>query len=288
MKLPIAIIADSSACVPPDLIARHNITIVPLGLMIVGEVFPDGSMSASEMFRRIDASSERPQSTSPAPSEFVAAFRGAQDAGAESALCLTLSAKYSGTYAAAMSAADLASEQLPGFPVRVVDTGGLAMTHGFAVLAAAQTLDAGAESGEAVAKAVRVGQSGRLVGALATMQYVVKGGRAPRIVGWAADVLDIHPVLAFADGEAKPVGRARTMERALDRVLEYVERNAERGRALHAAVMSSDGPDEQSERMMARLQERFAPAELMTTAFTSVMAVHTGPGFVGVAFYQDD
>jgi DegV family protein with EDD domain len=282
-----AIVTDSSACLPPELLARHAIHVVPLGLAIGGEVFPDGALTPAELFARIDSSRERPRSTSPAPAEFLDAFGAAREDGAASALCLTLSAKYSGTHAAALSAADLASGQLPGFPVRVADTGGLAMTHGFAVLSAARALEAGADPGEAVAVASRVGAQGRLVGALATMQYLVKGGRVPWIVGWAASVLDIHPVLAFADGDARSVARSRTMSRACDRVVEYVARHAESGRPLHAAVMQTAAP-ERAEALAAAIEGRLAPAGVMRTEFTSVMAVHTGPGFVGVAFYQDD
>ena len=283
----VAVITDSSACLPADLVARYGIRVVPLGLLIEGEVFPDGALTPGELFARIDASHGRPQTTSPAPGEFLEAFRAARDDGAEAALCLTLSASYSGTYAAAVGAAELAVKKLPGFPMDVIDTGGLAMTHGFAVLGAARALEEeGADLGTAADVARQVGAEGHLVGALETMRYLVKGGRVPWIVGWAASRLGIRPVLAFESGDARSIARCRTSERAEERMLDYVARHSGSG-SLRAAVMHTDA-GERAARLSERVCERFRPAELILTEFTSAMAVHTGPGFVGIAFYADD
>ena len=47
----VAIVADSSACLPPELIEAHRIALVPLGLTIDGELYEDGSLSNGELFR---------------------------------------------------------------------------------------------------------------------------------------------------------------------------------------------------------------------------------------------
>jgi DegV family protein with EDD domain len=281
-----AIVADSSICLPASLIETHGISIVPLSLVIGTETIADGALPAGELFRRVEASPERPRSASPAPGDFTAAFRAARDGGAEAAVCLTLSAEYSGTHEAALAGAELAREAMPGFEVRVADTGGLAMTHGFAVLAAAQAAEAGASPDDVVRFATSVGGRGQLIGMLDTLRYVVKGGRVPWIVGWAASVLRIKPVLAFEGGSARSIARCRTAVRARARMLDEVERGL-RGGKLHIGVMHADAPAA-AEDFAHEVQVRFAPAEVIVSEFTSVMAVHTGPGFLGVAFYEDE
>jgi predicted kinase len=53
------------------------------------------------------------------------------------------------------------------------------------------------------------------------------------------------------------------------------------------AVMHADA--EAAARTLAgRLRERFQPEELLITESTSVMGAHTGPGFVGVAFFSGE
>ena len=281
-----AVVTDSSACIPPLLAGDLGIVSVPLGLLIGDDVHPDGSLSSAELFRLADGTKRPVRTTSPAPAEFLEAYRRARDAGADEVLCLTLSARFSGTYESAITARGLAAEELPGLDVSVVDSGGLAMTHGFAVLAAARSLVGGASSGAAAERALRVGERARLAGLLGTMRYLARGGRVPWIVHWAAQLLRIRPLLAFAEGRARSIGRVRTEERGLVRLIEYAKAHTAGG-ALRAAVMHTDAP-EAAQRLSEALCRELAPVELLQTDFTSVMAVHTGPGFVGLAFYEDD
>ena len=280
-----AVVTDSSACLPPHLAGDLGIATVPLGLLIGDDVHPDGSLSSSELFRLADETKRPLRTTSPAPAQFLEAYRQAGDAGAGEVLCLTLSARFSGTYESAITARGLAAEELPGLEVRVVETGGLAMTHGFAVLAAARSLADGASAEVAVEQALRVAGRARLVGLLGTMRYLARGGRVPWIVHWAAQLLSIRPLLVFAEGRPRSIGRVRTEEKGLARLLEYVKAQTSGG-ALHAAIMHTDAP-EAARRLSEALCRELAPVELLQTDFTSVMAVHTGPGFVGLAFYED-
>lgn len=282
----VAIVADSSACLPRELIEAHQIALVPLGLTIDGELFEDGSLSNGELFRRLAASRGGAQTASPPPGAFLDTFARERDAGATSILCLTLSAGYSGTYGAAVDAANLAQDRLPGLNVRVVDTGALAMAHGFAVLGAARVAEASGCLDEAAAAARRIGQAGQMLGALDTLRYLVKGGRVPWVIGWAASLLQIKPVLAFEHGSARSIARPRTWPAAREQMLRRLSVEAS-GDGLHAAVMHVDAP-ERARELAGDLQARFHPVELLISEFTSVMAAHTGPGFVGLAYCCDE
>jgi len=160
------------------------------------------------------------------------------------------------------------------------------MAHGFAVLAAARAANAGADLEEAASVAEAVGSAAHLVGALDTMRYLAKSGRVPWIVHWATSLLQIKPILAADAGTVGGVGRARTMARAEDQLIRYVEARVRPGAPLHVAVMHADAPAT-AQALAERVRKRLAPAELMVTEFTSVMGIHTGPGFIGMAFYSE-
>jgi DegV family protein with EDD domain len=281
-----AVVTDSSACLPKRLADGLHIITVPLGLLIGDQAHADGALTSAELFRLAEEAKRPVRTSSPAPAAFLAAFARARDEGAEQVLCLTLSAAFSGTYESAVAAAGLARERMDGLDVRVVDTGGLAMTHGFAVLAAARALAEGASPHAAAETAVRVGGRARLAGLLATTHYLARGGRVPWIVHWAAQILRIRPLLAFEGGRPHSIGRVRTEEKGLARLLEYARKHRSGG-TLRAAVMHTEAP-EAAQRLAEAVCRELAPAELLQTHFTSVMAVHTGPGFVGLAFYEDD
>lgn len=280
----IALVTDSSACLPQNLRERYGVRIVPLSLRIGDQTYSDGSLPADELFRLADGVKAAPTTASPSPADFVAAFRRAADSGATRVLCLTLAAGFSGTYDSAVAARELAAESLPGIEVRVTDTNGLAMTHGFAVLAAARALESGTSVEEATERAQRVGANARLAGLLGTTRYLARGGRVPWIVHWAARILSIRPLLAFDEGRARSIGRVRTESRGLERLIEYAEKHGRAG--MRIAVTHAAAP-EAADRLAEMACRALSPCELLRTDFTSVMAVHTGPGFVGLAFHAD-
>ncbi len=283
----IAIVTDSSAGIPEHLRLRHAIRIVPQAVVAGEDIITDGSMSCEELFASLRASGSRLRTASPSPGAFLEAIRAACAEGAESVVCLTLSAGYSATCAAARAGAADARSEMPGLDVRVVDTGGLAMAHGFAVLAAARALEAGAGLDCAVDCAARVGARARLIGAMESLDFAVRGGRVPRIVGWAASALHIKPVLAFENGRTRTIARTRTMERAAALMAERLEDAIETGDRAHVAVMHA-ASGAAAESLAALVRERAFPAELLITESNLAMAAHTGPGFLGLAYYADD
>ncbi len=282
----VAVITDSSSCLPPEIIQEQRIIVVPLVFLFDSEIYHDGDLSQAEFYERLRDCREAPTTTAPAPGEFLAAFRRAKEAGAAAAVCLTLSAAYSGTYSAAVNARELAEREMAQFPVKVVDTKGLAMSHGFAVLAAARAASEGADLEDVSAIARSVAERAHLVGALETTRYLAKSGRVPWIAHWAASLLRIRPVLAASQQKVKGIGRPRTMAGAMERMTKYMSARLAESGGLHVGVMHAQAPEAARE-LADDVRERFSPTELITTEFPSVMSVHTGPGFVGLAFYQE-
>jgi DegV family protein with EDD domain len=281
-----AIVTDSSACLPAELLRAHRITIVPLAFLFDGDLRYDGSLSSRDFYGLLRASRRFPTTASPPPAAFVEAFQGAARS-ADAALCITLPAAFSATHGSALAAMELAQKELPGFPIRVVDSHCLAMCHGFAVLAAARAAERGASMDAAEAAVRDVAARSYLIGALDTLRFLAKSGRVPLLMHWAASLLQIKPILAATGEEIRAVGRARTMRRALNRLLSRVEERLDGQRPLRMAVMHAEAPAAAND-LTDAVRQRFRPDELLVTEFTSVMGAHTGPGFVGVAFVSGE
>jgi len=282
----VAIVSDSSSCLPETLLRQYDIRVVPLALLIDGELFHDGQLTPAEFRTKLETAARPPSTTAPAPGEFLESFRDLHSRGKREILCMTLSSSYSGTHSAAVNAADMALREMADLRVVVLDTGGLAMAHGLAVLAAARIVAAGGNLDEAAAEARTVAGRAHLVGALDTMLYLAKSGRVPWIVHWAASMLQIKPVLVAYDGRVRSFGRPRTMTNALTRMIRYLQPRAGAPEKLHVVVAHYDSPDRAAQ-LVQRVREELNPAELVVTEFTPVMSVHAGPGFVGLAFYSD-
>ncbi|MFQ5879123.1 MAG: DegV family protein [Dehalococcoidia bacterium] len=280
-----AIVTDSAACIPQELRERYRILVVPLVFLAGGISYRDGdSLSGEEFYRLLTTSSQLPTTTATPPGDFLAAFRQAYHQ-SHHILSITIGSNFSGNYASACNASQLAQQELPQAQVRVLDSRNAAMAEGFVVLAAAQAAAQGCDMEQAVQRAQAVIPRTYLLGVLDDLYYVARSGRVPRIMAWASSLLQIKPILQFHDGEVIPLERVRTKPRAQERLLHLMDQRLQPAQPLHVAVLHAHAPDEAAS-LAQRVQERFATAELLVTEFSQVMGIHSGPGLVGLAFYN--
>ena len=116
-----------------------------------------------------------------------------------------------------------------------------------------------------------------------TLEYLRKGGRIGGAAALAGSVLQIKPVLHLNEGRIDVLEKVRTARKAKQRLLEIVTERAG-DRPIHACVVHAQAPHE-AERVRLYLAEHFDCRELFVVEFSPVIAVHVGPGTVGVAFY---
>lgn len=131
MSSHVAIVTDSTAYLPERAMRQHDITSVPLTVVLGDQALEEGTeISARSLAQALQK--RRPVTTSrPAPEVFAATYREVARSGAPGIVSLHLSSELSGTYDAAV----LAARDAP-VPVHVVDTGMIAMALGFCAVAA--------------------------------------------------------------------------------------------------------------------------------------------------------
>src|SRR5262245_66584603 len=95
--MAVAVVTDSTAYLPPDLLSAHGITVVPLAVIVNGAEGQEGLDVTPEVVafalsaRRVTVSTSRP-----APAQFVSAYRRLLDGGATGVVSIHLSAALSG------------------------------------------------------------------------------------------------------------------------------------------------------------------------------------------------
>jgi DegV family protein with EDD domain len=132
-----AIVTDSNVSLPLELLAALPVFVVPMEIHHDGQVFRDGLDLTPDAFYDLQRTAKRmPTTSAPQPGAFVEAFeRAAQTA--DEIVCLTLSSELSATYAAAISAREVASAPLPGVRIEIVDSRSAGTAQGLVALAAA-------------------------------------------------------------------------------------------------------------------------------------------------------
>lgn len=282
----VAVVAESTCCLPPDLIQRYGIEIVPIPFVFGSETFLDGvNMTPSEFYQRLAATRTPPKTSPPSPGEYLSAWATAAHR-ASAVLLVTVADTISTLQRSARMAREMAPEALPGTPVAVVDSGSAAMAQGFVALAAARAAADGATLDEAVRAAELIARRVRMIVTLDTLEYLSRASRIPQVAAFVGSLLAIKPIVELAGGDVRLLSRVRTRRRSIEELFERVRQAVPPGTKLHAAVQHASAPEEAA-RFEERLRAAFECVELYSSEFTPVMGGYCGPGLLGVAFYTE-
>lgn len=277
----IVLVTDSTASLPQELAAARGIVVVPLQVVIGAHSYDEGVEGGATPQTVAEALREfTPVSTSrPTPAAMLEAYERAAAEGAEEIVSVHLSSELSGTFESAQLAAKEAS-----VPVHVVDTRQLGMAAGFAVLTAADVLDAGGTAQEAVDAAESRARATTSLFYVDTLEYLRRGGRIGAAAALLGSALAVKPLLELEDGRVASLEKVRTAARALAR-LEELAVEAAGERSVDVAVAHLANP-ERAQTLADSLEERLADnlqgREVVVGEVGAVIGAHAGPGMVAV------
>lgn len=273
----IAVVTDSTAYLPNELVPRLGVLVVPVQVVVAGHSYDEGTgISSDEVAEALRT--WRPVTTSrPAPARFLAAYRAAAEAGATGIVSVHLSADISGT----VGSARLAAGDSP-VPVRVIDSRTIGMAMGYPVLSAAEVAADGASLDEVAAVVEkRCGESSALF-YVDTLEYLRRGGRIGPAAARFGSALAVKPLLEVVDGRIMPLEKVRTSSKALARLEELAVERA--GVAAVDVAVHHLAARPRAEQLAERLRQRVPGlGELRVSEVGAVVGAHVGPGMIAVA-----
>lgn len=278
--MTVAVVVDSAASLPAELIEQHRIVVVPMTVVIDGEPRSDASVSLDELLVQLPAG--RVTTSGPAPGDFATGIAAARRH-ADQVLVLTVSAEMSSTFATAV----LVSKP-EGVSVRVLDTRTAAGGEGLVALAAARRALAGAGLDDVEATARAVIERVRLVATLDDLDHLARSGRVPNLARRATSALHVKPLFEFRDGTAHALTPAHGEHAARRRIVErcLADRPAEHQARLHLAALDAQATGRAQLLLDAVLAE-VADADWFIGSFGPVMLAHVGPGVSGLAWWWE-
>lgn len=283
----VAVVCESTACVPPDLVRRYDIGVVPIPFVFGIQTFLDGvDMTPDEFYARLAAARAIPKTSPPTPGAYLEAWQRLS-ARSDTLVLVTMATSVSTFQRSVALAQEMAGEILPGVRIVVADSGSAAMGQGFVALAAARAAAAGQPIEQVVRAAEDVRQRAQMVVMLDTLDYLALAARIPQIAAFIGGALAIKPILLFAQGDIRQLARVRTRRRAIEQLCEQMRRRVPAAGRLHVAVHHTQAAAEAQE-LEARIGATFDCVELFITEFTPVMGAYCGPGLLAVAFYAED
>lgn len=278
----VGILTDTTASIPGRLVEELGIELVPYYIHRGLETLRDMvDVEPEEFARYLETADTLPTTSNPSPGDYLAGlWRLAEHT--HEVVALTMTSKGSGAFQSCRAAVDILRERLPRMRVEVVDTLQVAMCQGWAAIEAARSALAGLSLGEVVERARQVARQAMMIQTADTLRYLHMGGRIGRAQHLVGSLLNIKPLIGMEDGVVAALGTARSRPKAYAKMVELVEQRLGQGARIKVAF-THVAASEQLERLREVVQRRFECIEVLVSPLSSALAVHSGPGTVGLS-----
>jgi DegV family protein with EDD domain len=280
----VGILTDTTACIPEELSRELGIEIVPYyihrGLQTLRDMI---DVKPAEFAERLKRATKLPTTSNPGPGDYLVGLRHLAERVKE-IVVLTMTSKGSGAYQACLAAVDLFMEQFPDARIEVVDTMQVSMSQGWAAIESARAALAGLRFDAVVQRAHEVAQRGMMIQTADTLRYLYLGGRIGKAKHLVGSILNIKPLIGMQDGVIVALGTTRSRRKAYRRMAELIQGQIGEGTRIKVAF-THVAAREQLEKLKSIVTARFECVETITTELSPALAVHSGPGTVGVSFF---
>lgn len=280
----IKIITDTGSDLLPEEAERAGICLLDFPLFIDGTEYRSGYDLPPARFFELQAQcKEFPQTTQITPQRYYDTFKSFEGE-YDDAVCITLSARGSGSYNSACLARQMLIDEGASIRVTVVDSMGFAYMYAFAALEGARLADEGKPLETVLARIDDILSHYEIYAAVDTLEYLKKGGRINAATMFVGNLLDIHPVIGIKDGIIENLEKIRGNKRLYTKLSGFVCARADAETTDPVIIVHANAP-EKAELLREQLEADLHPADIWIRDIGSIIGIHTGPGLVG-AFYR--
>lgn len=271
-----AIMVDSGCDISQEFIEQYDIKVLRLKVLYGDRMYSDGlDIDPLEVYRRFPQ--EIPTTSTPNMYEVSELVNEIKSEGYKKIIGITISSGLSGTYNAVAMAFE--EEDIETF---AFDTKNISIGAGLLAMWAAKKLSEGWTF-----EAVKHGLNDKINDSkvffyMDTLDYLRKGGRISPAVAIVGKALNLKPIISCNEKGtyytvSKIRGQHKGLEKLMDSLKDYIG-----DKKAYLAIMNGDGT-RYLDIIRARIKEMFPQCEVVVDKqITATMAIHTGPGLIGV------
>lgn len=278
----VMIVTDSTAYIPADTIEGLPVRIVPLQVIWGDEQFRDGvDIQPTEFYERLKTAEIMPSTSQTTPGTFIELYKELVEQGFE-IFSLHISSKLSGTIDSAVQA----QQALNLEHLEIFDSEASGMALGFQVLAVARAAANGASLKDCLKIAEKAREQTGILFAVRTLEFLHRGGRIGGAAAFLGTMLNLKPILELREGKIESVDKVRTMNKALDRVVEILMEKVDGQYPVRVSVQHANAYSE-AVQLLEKIKSKFPNGKLTETMISEVSPVigtHTGPGLLGISY----
>jgi len=279
----IRIVTDSTCDLPEELMAQHDIRVVPIHIQFGAETYRDGqTIDKTTFYRRVEQNGILPKTSQPPPSDFVKIYQAIAGP-ADEIFSIHVTSKLSGTFNSAQLAAEALADRIK---VHVFDSWGGSAGLGFMCLDAARMAEASASATEILKRLESTRPQVNHLFTLANLKFAEMSGRVNKLQSVLASLLNVKPIVRAEGGLMEVADQVRTRKKAIERVISMARERV--GEAtVNLAVIHAQAPDEAVE-LLEQARRALKVGEAFVHDLALSLAVHFGPGTLAVVTYPAD
>lgn len=274
------IVMDSAGDLPVEMLQEYDIEVIPVNIHFNEQTYLDGvDLNKADFYRMVQGSRRIPKTSQPSPYQFVQFYRRIAQPG-DTILSVHVSAKLSGTFASAQTAA----QELTGeYDVIPFDSAGGSAGMGFMCLEARLMARAGASLQDILTRLRAMRRQIQIILTLDTLDFARLSGRVTTLQTVLASMLSIKPVIELHNGVLEIAARVRTRSRSLRYVIERIHERFGNS-PLNVAVVHAEDI-ESGKKLLAQVRNVLQCKRLMLVDLSISVAANLGPGTVGIVAY---
>ena len=280
----VAVVSDSAAGIPEDMLEELRIHTIPFYIHHGGKVLRDFiDISCEKFYQWLPTLDTLPTTSNPGPGDYLEKYKELAAKGFKNIISIQITSLGSGAYRAAMVAKEMLRESLPEIKLEVIDTLNASMCQGWMAVEAARAALTGASFPDIVAMVKKMIPVSHMFQTTDSLRYLYMGGRIGKAKHLVANMLNIKPIIGMEDGVVVALGQARSRKKVYqaitDKMSSAVSAGAVKVSYVHAAAL------EEAEKLKSIVEERINVVESVFSQFSPALGVHTGPGTVGLCYY---
>lgn len=279
----VRIVADSTCDLSKELLARYDIKVIPLCVIMGEDSYFDGeNITPDELYAWADANKTTPKTAAIPFDKATEVLRPLMDAG-DDIIFFGISSKMSTT----CNVARIIAEDTPYERLFVIDSENLSTGIGLQVLRAARLASEGKSAEEIVSEIEAARSKVRASFVVDTLTYLARGGRCNAVTALMANTLKLHPVISVKDGSMGVGKKLRgKLEIVLDKYVEEMTEELMMADCERVFITHSGCSDEIIKRVKSRLEALGHFDEICVTRAGGVISSHCGPNTLGVLYYM--
>jgi len=278
----IALLTDSCADISRELAEENHIFVVPLRILCSDGEYQDGvNIQNTDIYECLKRG-ELPKTSLPSADDIGNIVKRIIEEGYDGIISVMMSSGLSGTF----NLARIVAEECEGhIEMRSYDSLSASLGQGMTVLQLAEDIRNGMGWEELTERRVpQLIANAVPFFSVDTLEYLLKGGRIGKVTATAGTLLQIKPVLGFAeDGELRSVAKVRGRHQVIDKLVELTVKACGEHKRYNLAVANGGAPEE-----MEEVREKLTAAlpdydHIWAGEIDSTLSVYIGSGVLGAA-----